>query len=73
MRLTPLNGSAVTIRAVLAAYRWPDEVLARLLALNAERAEQERLPGSTKATAKKTVAKEASRQKPVDDTQTEMF
>jgi hypothetical protein len=40
-------------------YRWPDEirdeVLARLLALNAERAEQERLAGTTgKNSAKKT-------------------
>ncbi|PAW71387.1 MAG: hypothetical protein B9S30_01005, partial [Verrucomicrobiia bacterium Tous-C5FEB] len=38
-------------------YRWPDEVrdevLARLLALNAERAEQERLAGSTKGKATK--------------------
>ena len=31
-------------------YRWPDEVLAKLLALNAERAQQERLSGSTKKT-----------------------
>lgn len=39
-------------------YRWPDEVrdevLAKLLALNAERAEQERLSGTTKKTPKKT-------------------
>ena len=38
-------------------YRWPDEirdeVLARLLALNAERAEQERLTGTAKKTSKK--------------------
>ena len=38
--------------------RWPDEirdeVLAKLLALNAERAEQERLSGTTKKTPKKT-------------------
>lgn len=42
-------------------YRWPDDVrddvLARLLALNAVRAEQERLSGASKATAKKAAAK----------------
>jgi len=42
-------------------YRWPDEVrdevLAKLLALNAQRAEQEKLSGSTgKKSAKKTTA-----------------
>jgi hypothetical protein len=29
-------------------YRWPDEVLARRLALNTERAAQEKLSGTTK-------------------------
>jgi hypothetical protein len=57
-------------------YRWPDEVrdevLARLLALNAERAEQERLSGAGKGAGKKT-AKKVARQKPADDSQTEMF
>jgi hypothetical protein len=46
-------------------YRWPDEirdeVLARLLALNAERAEQERLTGIGKETAQK-----ADKQKIID-------
>jgi len=46
-------------------YRWPDdfrdEVLARLLALNAERAEQERLAGLTaEATAKKPGRKKST-------------
>ncbi|MCX6875015.1 MAG: hypothetical protein NTW21_14580 [Verrucomicrobia bacterium] len=56
-------------------YRWPDdvrdEVLAKLLARNAERAEQERLAGTGKATAKKT-AKNAVK-KAVDDAQSELF
>jgi hypothetical protein len=45
-------------------YRWPDdfrdEVLARLLALNAERAEQERLAGETAAGAAKAGRKKSS-------------
>ena len=59
-------------------YRWPDdirdEVLARLLALNAERAEQEKLTGTTRITAAKKVAKKrAQAPKPGDDNQIEMF
>ena len=50
-------------------YRWPDEVrdevLARLLALNAERAAQERLAGATKGKATK-VAKKAAKPKITD-------
>ena len=47
-------------------YRWPDEVrdevLAKLLALNAERAEQERLAGSTgKKSAKKAAANKTAK------------
>ena len=59
-------------------YRWPDEVrdevLARLLALNAERAEQERLSGTgKKSTAKKVAKKKAPSKKAGDDSQIELF
>ena len=50
-------------------YRWPDEVrdevLARLLALNAERAEQERLTGTTKSPSKQP-GKKGTVQLPVE-------
>jgi hypothetical protein len=58
-------------------YRWPDEVrdevLAKLLALNAERAEQERLSGST---GKKSIAKKVTKKKTPsrqDDRQDDLF
>lgn len=48
-------------------YRWPDpirdEVLARLLKLNAERAEEERVLGIAEATAKKSKAPRSSKRK----------
>jgi hypothetical protein len=48
-------------------YRWPDEVrdevLARLLALNAERAAQEKLAGAGMKTAKKTAAKKVTKKR----------
>jgi hypothetical protein len=51
--------------------RWPDEirdeVLARLLALNAERATQERLAGTGKTTAKKATAKKPPTNRPKRD------
>ncbi len=57
-------------------YRWPDdfrdEVLARLLELNRERAEQERLSSAAaKGTASPKRARKVSRGKPSD--QPEMF
>jgi hypothetical protein len=52
-------------------YRWPDEVrdevLARLLALNAERAEQERLSGIGKATRKSKAELPPQREKTGDE------
>jgi hypothetical protein len=52
-------------------YRWPDEVrdevLARLLALNAERAEQERLAGSTGKKSAKKAAKKTTTDRPKRD------
>ncbi len=57
-------------------YRWPDEVrdevLARLLALNAERAAQEILQSPTKKTAAKKVAKKQA-PKHVDQAQEDLF
>jgi hypothetical protein len=51
--------------------RWPDEirdeVLARLLALNAERAAQERLAGTGKATGKKAAKKQPTNRPKRDD------
>jgi hypothetical protein len=56
--------------------RWPDEVrdevLAKLLALNAERAAQERLQSPTKKTAAKKVAKKQA-PKHVDQAQEDLF
>ena len=52
-------------------YRWPDEVrdevLARLLKLNAERAEEERLTGLTTARASKTKSSKSSKTKALLD------
>lgn len=58
-------------------YRWPDdvrdEVLARLLALNAERAAQEKLVVTATKVAAKKVAKKKPAAKPADDAQIELF
>ncbi|MES2476454.1 MAG: type IIL restriction-modification enzyme MmeI [Verrucomicrobiota bacterium] len=58
-------------------YRWPDEirdeVLAKLLALNSERAEQERLSGTIKKAAKKVAIKVARPNHSGDDSQIELF
>ena len=62
-------------------YRWPDEfrdeVLARLLELNEQRAQEERLAGETadgtKATANTSAKKKTKRQKDKYKAQTEMF